>query len=115
MDTEVWYRLLAHLVSQSQLSVEGTAGQGQAQVQFVFAGVKDGVGPGDIKQILRDLLSNPATAAQIRKLVENVGEDELAAQVLAIIVTGHLHDGPSASSDEEPRTLRDSIDREWPW
>ena len=58
---------------------------------------------------------DPETAAQIRKLVESVGEDELAAHVLAVVVAADLDKHSSASSDKQPRTLRESIDREWPW
>jgi replicative superfamily II helicase len=116
VDPKAWYRLFAHLASHAQLStvLKGYVSQEDGQVHLILDNAHEQVNSTQLKQVVKALLSDPDTAAHLRKLLEDADGAGSSPYVVAIIVHALVSEGQSEYQDE-PRTLRESIDREWPW
>ena len=116
MDQQAWYRLLMHLASHAQTNsfLKGFVTQHEGQIHLILGDASEQANAAQFKEVVEELLNDPETVAHLTSLLEDAGGKVALPQVVALIVNMQ-HASEKAEYDQGPRTLRESIDREWPW
>lgn len=118
MDSKAWYRLLAHLVAQPQFGafLKGIVTHQDGKVHFILHDSDGHVSIAQAKEFLKALLDDPAMAEHLKKLMERSDDTVCEGNMLAIILSGEIEGlCEEPDRDEAPGTLREAINREWPW
>lgn len=114
MDAHALQKLLTHLISQGPLSemIKGVVSVEDGQIKVVFSGGVDDVNLEQIKELLDTITKNIVLAGQTDAVMD---VDSIGPGVLTVVVKSGEDDLLEDSNEPTAPTLRDSIDREWPW
>jgi len=118
VDLTTLRKILEHLVSQSQFSeiLKAIATHQDAQVHLILADESSTIGIEQIALLVRAIAENSARSG-IQKVIIP-GDDTHASvgvHVMTLVMGAATPESDGTSAEEPPQTLREAIDREWPW
>ena len=114
MDAQALQKLLSHLISQGPLSemLKGVVSVEDGQIKVVFSGGVDNVNLEEIKELL-DTISKNIVLSGEKDAVMDVAS--IGPGMLTVVVKSGEDDSQEITDGSSKPTLRDSINREWPW
>ena len=110
--------ILAQLLAQPEIRqlLEDAAEGHDGLLQLILTDAGAGFDSAHVKEILEELLDSPIPLVHAQNLQNQNGEGpDALIGVVALILNAGMEARNSGGSLREPRTLRESIDREWPW
>ena len=104
-------------MSQPQFAelLKGIAGQEDGQVHLLLADGKEMAGAEQVKHLMESIGEHANNMAGLKELIGSAGASGAGLQVVTLLLQLGGKNGPVASPLDQARTLRDAIDREWPW
>ncbi len=111
--------ILAQLLAQPEIRqlLEDAAEGQDGSLQLILANAGADLDSDHVREILEELLNSPMPLLHAQQMLEQQAMEgpESLVGVVALILNAGMEARANGGSLRRPRTLRESIDSEWPW